>query len=90
MNVEMETETDAGPPKPEAETTEAEVRVGVMIKTQGDKTKGLGRCRHTRFMTREVVFYTKILPAIMRSVQEGTEAHDAISSKNNHGSRPSQ
>ena len=72
------------------ETEEEEVRVGVMVKTQGGETKGLGRCRHTRFMTREVVFYTKILPAIMRSAQEGTEAQNAISSKNNHGSRPSQ
>ena len=65
----------------DTEDTEAEVKVGVMIKTQGEKTKGLGRCRHTRFMTREVVFYTKILPAIMRSVQEGTETQNAISSK---------
>ena len=73
----------------DTEETEAEVRVGVMIKTQGDKTKGLGRCRHTRFMTREVVFYTKILPAIIRSVEEGTgpEYPDAL---NDHDSRPSR
>ena len=52
--------------------TEEEVRVGVVVKTQGGETKGLGRCRHTRFMTREVVFYTKILPAIIRSIGDGS------------------
>ena len=43
------------------------IRVGAIIKTQGGQSQGLGRCRHTRFMTREVVFYTKILPAMMES-----------------------
>ena len=55
----------------DTEETEAGVRVCVMVKTQSSKTKGLGRCRHTRFMTREVVFYTKILPAIIKSVGGG-------------------
>ena len=57
----------------DTEETETGVRVCVMVKTQGSKTKGLGRCRHTRFMTREVVFYTKILPAIIKSVGGGKE-----------------
>ena len=57
----------------DTEETEAGVRVCVMVKTQGSKTKGLRRCRHTRFMTREVVFYTKILPAIIKSLEGGKD-----------------
>ena len=57
----------------DTEETEAGVRVCVMVKTQGSKTKGLRRCRHTRFMTREVIFYTKILPAIIKSVEGGKD-----------------
>ena len=57
----------------DTEETETGVRICVMVKTQGSKTKGLGRCRHTRFMTREVVFYTKILPTIIKSVGGGKD-----------------
>ena len=50
---------------------EGEARLGVIVKTHGGQDKGHGRCRHTRFMTREVTFYTKILPAIIRSINGG-------------------
>ena len=43
--------------------------VSALVKTLNDKNKKSGlafRCHWTRFMTREVVFYTKILPSIFQ------------------------
>ena len=49
--------------------TGATTTVSALIKTLNDKNKKSGlafRCHWTRFMTREVVFYTKILPSIFQ------------------------
>ena len=49
------------------EDTGAVSRLALLVKTVGEQPAGAGGCGHTRFLTREVTFYTVILPRMVEA-----------------------
>ena len=49
------------------EDTGAVSRLALLVKTVGEQLAGAGGCGHTRFLTREVTFYTLILPRMVEA-----------------------